>query len=629
MKNEYKLLNADGVVETIYGGSNIYVAKKNEKDGPFITYERIYEKEPYAVGTVDFETGRITLEYDPDTRNDKENNVKITYTIGGLEEKEEELTPSAICCGRFGTLFGVGGNSDRLFIAGSDDFKNADFYSASDDFTYFAAGQSAVLGADSSAIGGYVRLSDSTLAILKENPINEPAIYYRTGKSGSDGTVFPLEAGGGGESVITPYACANFYGDPILLSANGVFGIELGGNVATTERYSRHRSLLINKKLNAYNAADLRGAVGVVFKDRYYLSIGGACFIADARYKYNDSQALSSFNYEWWYWENVPARVWLAMDDMLYFGTSDGRVCVFDGEYTDRSYYTVDKGEIGFNISNGRITFAERIGASFADGDGITFGGGDVYALYYDTQNGYIKDNAIYTGEDDITDIYEGAEVYCDNVGESGLESNVKYTIAYVDLGECFFKLNKDGEAVEIKSGGFKLCRYVTGQELTVCEKDATTFRVKSISAKRPLDIVAYGSVPPSNIRADIERRQIVFAEWHSGVFDLGTNTAAKTLLGMTVAADPQYNGNLKLGVVGKRSAEDFTLGGTRAFAFDEVDFYDFSFDTDFATSYSVRLNLRNVNYVSLHFKSEDDKACSMHEMSLLYKINKNNRGVV
>ena len=139
-----------------------------------------------------------------------------------------------------------------------------------------------------------------------------------------------------GEGVVSRYACANFAGDNIILSRNGVFGIVLAENVATTERYTRERSRSINERLKRH--ADLSEAVGIVYKNRYYLAIDDVCYIADSRYKYTREDDIDgSYNYEWWFWDNVPVRVWANIDNTLYFGSADGQICVFDDEYTDRS----------------------------------------------------------------------------------------------------------------------------------------------------------------------------------------------------------------------------------------------------------------------------------------------------
>jgi len=67
--------------------------------------------------------------------------------------------------------------------------------------------------------------------------------------------------------------------------------------------------------------------------------------------------------------------------------------------------------------------------------------------------------------------------------------------------------------------------------------------------------------------------------------------------------------------------------GGDR-FSFEDFSFNAFSFDTGFANSYSVRCNERNFNYILFRFLSDDDGDCAVSDFSVVYKINRENKGV-
>ena len=146
-----------------------------------------------------------------------------------------------------------------------------------------------MLGSTAYPIKSYSRLSDSTLAIFKEDNTQEATVYFRTGTDSdfydANGnlvqttTVFPTTAGSIGEGVKSRFANANLSGDVLMLSPNGVFGIVLGENVSTTERYARERSRYINERLKQHT--DLSEAVGIAYKNRYYLSVEGVCYVAD------------------------------------------------------------------------------------------------------------------------------------------------------------------------------------------------------------------------------------------------------------------------------------------------------------------------------------------------------------
>ncbi len=603
---------------------------------------------PSLAATVNFETGEIA--FNIDTQNYRystklENNITITYVPSGQDEehgvedkKEAEMNADDINGCSFGMLFGAYGNTDRLFVTGNDLRPNVDYYSASDDFTYFTSGQTAALGSDSSPIGGYARLSDSTMVIYKKAADREATIYYRTGsvREYYDGegklcegeTVFPVTAGAIGETLISRSACVNFAGDNIMLSRNGVFGVVLGQNLVAAERYTRERSRSVNERLCAH--ANLSEAVGVVFENRYYLSVDGVCYIADARYKYRASDdADGSYNYEWWYWDNLPARIWAVIDGKLYFGTDDGKICVFDSEYTDRTLFKCYPGELGFNSSDGTVTFSEAVRAGIYEGKHFEFTSPDVYSLYLDTDGLEVREGRIYVPQSVIFGIYDGTELYVDRAGDSGLIEGGTYKIYNTDIGDgCFELLDGNGEAVSVLCSGFRLHRAMRGRRLFVTEISDNSFKLKDYATGEYIAVSDFGDKLPSAVSAQLIDARDIIAEWYSPIFDLGTNMASKTILGLTVACDNRFEGRLKVGYRTRFSDRELTACVNRRFAFDNFSFDNMSFDTGFAVSHTFRLNQRNVNYIVLRCVSEGDGGCALQSLSLLYKINKNNRGI-
>lgn len=55
-------------------------------------------------------------------------------------------------------------------------------------------------------------------------------------------------------------------------------------------------------------------------------------YVADARYASRVQDSASDFQYEWYYWENVPVRNWFTYNNNLYFYTEDGDICKFDNK---------------------------------------------------------------------------------------------------------------------------------------------------------------------------------------------------------------------------------------------------------------------------------------------------------
>ncbi len=353
-----------------------------------------------------------------------------------------------------------------------------------------------------------------------------------------------------------------------------------------------------------------------------------ACYIADSRFKYTSEDDIDgSFNYEWWYWTNTPVRVWAVVDNQLYFGTKDGQVCVFDEEYIDRTHQKSQAGDLSLDMLNNRITYNEHIRVDLAENDIITFSTSGIYALVL--RDFTVKDNKIYVTAEEIVNITEGTEVYADTVGESGLSLNTKYLIHEIDKGACCFGLIDDnGNEVAITGSGFRLCKYISQKTLYLSNITETAFQLKEYRSGEVLILTNYNNTLPTSIIAKVTHRENVVAEWYTPIFDLGTNESSKTLLKMTISTNPEINGKLSFGYETRSVNKLINAKGINVFSFDNFSFENFSFETGFANSYSVKCNERNFNFIIFRFVSDNDSDCIVNTFTVLYKINKSNKGV-
>lgn len=599
----------------------------------------LYDTSNTQVGTISFATGQITFSINTKPQIADRDNIFVTF-----QHTNSNYTDRIRKC-NFGILFGTNGSSNRLFLSGNEDMPNYDFYSEVEDFTYFSDINYAVMGSSAYSIKAYSRLSDSTLAIFKEDNSQEATVYFRTGKDTDyydtygnlikTTTIFPTTAGSIGEGIKSRYACANLSGDVLILSPNGLFGIILGENVSTQERYAKERSRYINERLKQHT--DLSEAVGIVYKNRYFLSVEGVCYVADARFTSSQEGDMGdTFNYEWWFWDNIPARVWAIMDDKLYFGTATGQICVFDNEYCDRSYYNTTTGQLSLSIVNNNFTYG-GLGVELKENDRIKFATSGLYEIVLNNISNSddipytrgVSNNKITIDAADIGLFYNGMEVYADNVGSSGLVVNTKYTISDLDYEECSFKLKKtDNTYATISTTGFRLSRSITGKELFISDLTTTSFKVKYLTGSKAIKLVSYNNTTPATITASIILRRNVVAEWYSPVLDFGTNQYSKTLLSLTISTDPSTNGHLQFGYETKNIDKLHQARGMRTFSFDDLDFNNFSFESAFANSYTKKVLVRNFNYIMFKFKSDNDTNCIINNLTVVYKINKINKGV-
>lgn len=226
------------------------------------------------------------------------------------------------------TLYGYEGNGNRVFASGNPDLSNYDFWCEQENPLFWPDGNFAKIGTE--PIVDYARLNDGTLAVLKKQSDTDCSVYYRSSNLLNEVEVFPLQDGVKNIGCISRHASANLLNDPLMLSSQGVFSI-VGNN---GEKYAMQRSYYVNGKL--LKEPNLEEAIGIAVDGKYYLGINNHIYIADSRYlSYPKHAKTEQFQYEWWYWENIPARVFFSWNNKLYFGTSDGKICTFGTTYQD------------------------------------------------------------------------------------------------------------------------------------------------------------------------------------------------------------------------------------------------------------------------------------------------------
>lgn len=249
-------------------------------------------------------------------------NVRITYEYDNSEYKSKINKCNII------TLYGYEGNGNRIFATGNPDFPNYDYWCGQDNPLYWPDENFAKIGIE--PITGYSKLNDGTLAILKKHSDTDNTIYYRSYNLLDTIEVFPLQDGVKNIGCVGKYSITNLLNDPLMLTNQGVFAI-IGNN---GEKYAMQRSYYVNGKL--LKEPNLEDAYSISVDGKYYLAINNHVYIADSRYlSYPKHSKTEQYQYEWWYWDNIPARVLFSWNNKLYFGTADGKICSFGPNYID------------------------------------------------------------------------------------------------------------------------------------------------------------------------------------------------------------------------------------------------------------------------------------------------------
>lgn len=589
-----------------------------------------------SVGSVNFATGKITLNINTKPQEADTSNIKVKFQKGDSSQAD------IIYNSTISSLFGGNGNSNRLFVSGDAANKNVHVWSEMYDFTYFADNNHDEIGSDSSAIMGYVRATDGILLVFKEKNGSDSTIYYVSGTDTQETdyagnlsfvTLFTKTAGNVADTIFGKYATASLNGDNLILTRNGVKGLELYENLTTSAYRIRERSRNINAKLLA--EANLEEASAVVYKDKYYLSVNGVVYVCDSRFAFSAEEDISdSHNYEWWYFTNVDARVWAEINNELYFGTNDGKICKFtEEEFADITYQDSEAGDISINYADNKIVYNMELDKALNESSNLTFTQGDVYSLYIDSSE--IKsvdaDGFLYVDENLLYKIYEGVTCLADRVENTGLQIDKEYHINSVDLDNLRFTLADSNNNLVIPSAvGFRLCKKISSKTLYVTNIDTAKneFQVKEYPGGGVLDLVIYNYTMSSELLATITFKDNVVAKWYTPIYDLGSNMYSKTLLGITITTEPLVKGAISIGYQTRNIEKDFITHGSRGFDFNDIDFEDFSFESSFTNSNTLRVKERNFNFIILRYISDTQTACAVNGITIRYKINRLNKGV-
>ena len=259
---------------------------------------------------------------------DGRDNVRIKYEVTNASNKSQINKCSIM------TAYGYAGANNRIFMAGNPDYPNILMYSYLDNITYMPVNNVVKIGLQVVPINGLVKLLDGKLGVLKDVSDTDSTLFKIGYGTYNGNEAFPLEGSSKGEGNISKYASDTLLNEPIILTQNGIFAINTA--TLTDEKHMYHRSYYIDSKLK--KETNLKNAVGIVNDGKYYLAINNHVYVADSRFKSSSSNSkYSNYQYEWYYWTDLPVQVWFVWNDELYFGDTEGNICKFrDDNDVDR-----------------------------------------------------------------------------------------------------------------------------------------------------------------------------------------------------------------------------------------------------------------------------------------------------
>ena len=314
--NQFQSTETDTVYQL--AETNLTAVEKVEvlnQQGVWITK---IENTDYAVNLISGQVTFSTAIGNPPV--DGRDNVRIKYKITSASNKSQVNKCTLM------KIYGYAGANNRVFMTGNPDYPNIVMWSYANNLTYIPVENVIKTGLEIVPINGLIKLLNGKLGILKDNSDTDDTLFQLGYAMYNGEEVFPLEGSIKGEGNIGKYADDTLIDEPLILTRNGIFAI----NTATLaeEKHLYHRSYYIDSKLK--QETGLENAVGISNDGKYYLAINDHVYIADSRFKTNSKNAkYSNYQYEWFYWTDLPVKVWFVWNDELYFGDKSGNICKF------------------------------------------------------------------------------------------------------------------------------------------------------------------------------------------------------------------------------------------------------------------------------------------------------------
>lgn len=287
-------------------------------------WTRLYEGTHFSVNR---SVGSITFTTAPGVSPlTGEDNVKITAyrTVSGYADRINKCT--------IGTRFGVNGAFDRLFLSGNPGYINSDWYSQQWDATYFPDTGYSLLGSSKSAVVGYSIISNY-LATHKDELEQDLSIILREGDMIEDEPSFKIINTLQGAGAIAPYSFSYLCTEPLFLTRSGLYAVT--AQDITGEKYAQSRSFYLNGRLTAEPFEVLQDSFSIIFNDMYLLSVGeDRLYILDGLQpiRTDRSEPYATRQYVAYYCDNLPIHSMWEFENRLYFGTSDGKMCLFHND---------------------------------------------------------------------------------------------------------------------------------------------------------------------------------------------------------------------------------------------------------------------------------------------------------
>lgn len=578
----------------------LYTKDENGAENPFSAIVRLFNRE----------SGTINFYFSVSTYIDGYSNITVEYYAD--YKRSIDLIASAVYTQANGVdLLLVANRGNAIFYNGLD---SAD---CEHSFGYIPVEKFITFGTDREPITAIVPMTDG-VGVFKGKSFYRVAFTFTSDSETYTAEYVPqITEAADGFGCVNQFVGCNVNGDTLIFDGKGVYGIEY----SSSQRSLKLRSSNISKAFEKYSRAQLESAVACEHDGRYYLFISGDVYIGDSRFKVYESNRIdTSFEYEWWVWDNCPVSFVCSIDGKLYLGRENGRIAVFDGEFTDRSnnYLKYSMGDFLYFIQpRGRTEFVFNENLKITEGKRLFLK--NAYSLIGEfnsvLENGMVKLRIDDLELLDLGLIYEGVQIYFEidmrgpyDITDITAENGVWY--AYVNAPSCY-----EFETVITN---------VENKPYIVTENDGRYSLLEESFAntsykKEQCYLCAANSW---DMELVIKNEQNVECEYHTPVMDLGSHLSLKILNQLAITVSNETEGQVEIGYQTNNNNTFMKRNIGSAFDFNNFDFNTFAFDGAFYKTHIKRVFERNFNYILFKFASKSDSDFAVEAFTCVYSSN-------
>lgn len=546
------------------------------------------------------EESRAVFYFPIATYIDGYSNITVEYYAD--YERSIDLTASAIYTQANGVDILLVANKDNVIFYNGLDSADCEF-----DFGYIPVEKFITFGSDREPITAIVPMADS-VGVFKGKSFYRVVFTFNTDSETYTAEYVPqITVAADSNGCVNQFVSCNVNGDTVIFNGAGVYGIEL----ASQQRVLKLRSSNVSKAFEKYSREMLESAVACEHEGRYYLFIGGDVYIADSRFKVYESDRLdTSFEYEWWIWDNCPATLACSIGGKLYMGRENGKIAVFDGAYKDRELLIARSSDNEVVCTTGEgpsiLIFNEALG--IIDGDEIRISNGRrlLYSGAVPSYNGKLT----IPIDSDLGDFYVGQTVYVESQNKSCeiTDYSCEYNCFVLD---CDFQgVFLDSIYEDVSGKKFVLDKILDEEKFLICEKNS----YGELNA-----ITLYGY---DDFYVIVERGTNVECEYRTPALDLGSNLSLKILNQLAITVSNETEGQVEIGYQTNNNNILVSRNIGSAFDFNNFNFNTFAFDGAFYKTHIKRVFERNFNYILFKFASKSDSDFAVEAFTCVYSRN-------